>query len=289
MKRLRYITEYIFIWLLYVIFSALPYKKASNLGGFIGRVIGSRLAATRKAERHIKLAFPSKSDTEVKAIATEMWDNLGRVFAEYPHLDIIVEEAATSPDIHKVDILKNDGKPAICCGAHFANWELSPYIFHQNGINLLSVYRRPNNPYVAKLLQKMRGTEKMGSLEFEKSRSGMMKLFKAMKNGGHIGMLVDQKFNEGIEALFFGHAAMTSTAFVELAQKFKCPLHFGHSVRVNKTSFVSYLSDEIPVFNGDGSPREALDVINEYHAHLESWIKDHPGQWLWLHRRWKNV
>lgn len=289
MKSIRYFIEYIVVWLLYTFFRALPYKTASNIGGFLGRHIGFHLSATRKAKRHIRLAFPKKTDEEVRQIARDMWDNLGRVFAEYPHLDEIAAKSAHCPDINKIEVIKNDDKPAIFCGAHIGNWEVGTYFVFQAGVTLPSVYRRPNNPYVAKLLQHMRGAEKMGALEFEKSLSGMIQIVRALKKGAHIGMLVDQKFNEGIKASFFGHDAMTSSAFVELAQKFKCPLYFGRVVRHDKTEFTLHISDEIPVFHDDGSPIEAIEIINEYHRYLEQWITENPGQWLWLHRRWKGI
>jgi len=289
-KKIRYFLEYIAIWLFYIIFKMMPWKWASHIGGAMGRFIGPKLAASRKAERHIKLAFPHKSEQEIKVILIGMWDNLGRIFAEYPHLDHIVETACHCPDIEYVDAVKHDGKTGIICGAHLANWEVAPAMFRHEGVILHSIYRRPNNPYVARLLQKMRG-EKTGdaSHHFEKSKSGMMKMVKAMRQGEHVGMLVDQKYNEGLDSTFFNHAVRTSTAFADLAKKFDCPLHFGRVIRKNKTEFEAQLTPAITLKNSDGTPRSNEDMVAEYHNLLEQWITEYPEQWLWLHRRWRDV
>lgn len=287
MKKIRYISEYIGIWTLYAVLRFLPWRWASHIGGFIGRSIGPRLALSRKARRHIKHAFPDKKDTDVERILIGMWDNLGRVFAEYPHLPQIAQEAVSCPDLKRLHALRDDGKAGVLCGAHLANWEMPVHLFEAEGIPLNSAYRRPNNPYVANLLAKMRDTSQ--SAHFEKSRQGMMQLVKTVKDGEHIGLLIDQKFNEGRETLFFGHKVRTSSAFAELPQKYNIPLHFGRVVRHDKTSFIVEITEAIPVFDQNGVPRPAEDLIDEYHRHLEQWITEYPEQWLWIHRRWRGI
>ena len=89
MTSLRLIPETILLYLMYGLFSTLPATAASNLGGWIARSVGPKLGASRKARAHIKLAYPEKPSAEVESIVIAMWDNLGRVFAEYPHLETI--------------------------------------------------------------------------------------------------------------------------------------------------------------------------------------------------------
>lgn len=286
-KKIRYVLEYILIWCLYGVFRILPWRSASNLGGFIGRMIGPRLGISRRAKRHIKLAFPEKSDDEVKQILMGMWDNLARVFAESPHLKTMSKEACKNLTPEIVDRLKNDGKAGIFCGAHYANWELAIAALADQGLCLHSVYRNPNNPYVAKLLEKMRTHKEVRF--FRKSRAGMMQIVKTLSQNEHVGLLIDQKFNAGPETLFFGHTVKTSTAFAELAFKYNCPLHFGRMIRRDKTAFELEFTEEIPLTHDNGTPKSEIELIDEYHAYLEKWITEYPEQWLWIHRRWKDV
>ena len=289
MKRVRYFFEYLFLLLMTGIFLILPWKKASNLGGKIGRWVGPKLAASRKARRHISRAFPDKSAEDVEEILLGMWDNLGRVMAEYPHLKRISKDSITyTPDSKKIiQSLIDDDKPAILVSAHFSNWEIVPYALFQCGLDVHSVYRRPNNPYVANLLQHYRMPDKR-IMAFPKSKAGSIQIVRAMKKGEHIGMLIDQKYNEGIDSNFFGRPAPTSTLFIDLAHRFDCPIVFGFAVRQDDGSFAFSMLPPIQIMDKNGEKRPVQDIVDEYHRVLEGWINKNPAQWLWIHRRWRD-
>src|ERR1700734_3511524 len=85
-RKLRYGAEAALFFLLMGLFRLFSLDAASCLGGWIGRNIFSRLPPDRIARKNLKAAFPEKSDAEIQAILTGMWDNLGRTVAEYPHL-----------------------------------------------------------------------------------------------------------------------------------------------------------------------------------------------------------
>ena len=75
-----------FYWLLFQLFAVLPLDAASAVGGWLGRTLGPRLGVRKIARRNLVAAFPEKSAAEIEAIMVEMWDNLGRVMAEFPHV-----------------------------------------------------------------------------------------------------------------------------------------------------------------------------------------------------------
>jgi KDO2-lipid IV(A) lauroyltransferase len=143
------------------------------------------------------------------------------------------------------------------------------------------VYRAPNNDYVDARLRKYR-TQDGEMMTFPKSRQGMKGMVKALKDGEHLGLLFDQKYNEGVDAEFFGMKARTGTAFIELAQKFDCPLVPVRCIRDYGTDFTIEVCDPIQTQN-----RDVMDILEECHALLEQWILEYPEQWLWLHRRWR--
>lgn len=289
MKNVRYILEYMLLALITGIFTILPWRKASNLGNFIGRSIGPRLAASRKAERHAAQSLPDKSDDEIKDIVAGMWGNLGRLMAEYPHLKKIAREAVIYDDDSMAIIreLADDEKPGILVGAHIGNWEAIPYALLNEGLAMHSIYRRPNNPYVANLLEKYRTSG--GLLKaFPKSKKGTIQMAKAMKNGEHVGMLIDQKYNEGIDSVFFGRPAPTSTLFIDLVRRFDCPIVFGYAVRGPNNTFIGKMFPPITTRDENGKEREDIDILDEYHRRIEEWIREYPDQWLWIHRRWRD-
>lgn len=279
MKKIRYIIEAILLAFLLGVSKLMPALWASNMGGWLGRNIGTRLAASRKAKANIKMVYPNKTDKEINKIVTGMWENLGRVILEYPHIQTI---AKNHTEIVGVDIFtNNEFTSPIFISSHTGNWEVCPPAFWlQTKIKVNPVYRAPNNPFVDKMLNKKRSLN--GALTpIPKSRSGTRRLVKTLQSGEGIGLLIDQKFNEGIKANFFGHPAMTSDHFVTLAQKFGCPIIPLQIERVEGINF------RITVFKPlDIKDKSINEIVAETHSLLENWISKHPDQWLWLHRRW---
>lgn len=274
MKRMRYILEAAGIFVLFGVFRLLPAPAASAFGGWIGRTIGPLLGASKKARRHIEKSLPGRDPAP---IIRDMWNNLGRTMAEYPHLKTLIERHT---EIH--GYLPEGHRQFIFFSGHLANWEMSATgMMHFFGIAPHLIYRAPNNPYVQNMLDRSRSLN--GEITtIPKSSQGARDMVRALKKGESLGILIDQKYNEGIEADFFEQPAMTSPAFVQLAQKFDLPLIPVRPERVNGCQFRITIYPPIPV-----KDRPAEDVVAEAHRLLENWIDERPGQWLWLHRRWK--
>lgn len=288
MKRLRYALEAFIVFILLHVFRALPLDAASATGGFIARVIGPHLAASRKARRNIARALPQYDQAAQDNIIRTMWDNMGRTFAELPHLGRICDERIELVNGHIADELRNDGRGAILFGAHLANWEI-PLVYVIEGLRLEfgAVYRAPNNDYVARVMEKIRNPD--GRLRgIAKSRTGARDIVRSLRDGVHLGIFIDQKYNEGLPVPFFGHTAMTSPAFAELGQKFDVPVIPVRIERLDGARFRFTLYPGLRVKDDDGTPLPPEKCIAAAHELLEDWISTRPGQWLWLHRRWKD-
>lgn len=275
MTNIRYLAEALPVHAFFRLCRLLPVSIASDLGGFIGRTVGPRLAASRKAIKHIENSLPH---AEAERITADMWDNLGRTIAEYPHLKTIIENHT---EIH--GYLPENHKQFVFFSGHLANWEMSATgMMHFFGIAPHLIYRAPNNPYVQNLLDECRSLR--GEIStIPKSSKGARDMVRALQNGESLGILIDQKYNEGIVADFFNQPAMTSPAFVQLAQKFDLPLIPVRPERVKGCQFKITVYPPIPT-----KGRAIEDVVDDAHRLLETWIEERPGQWLWLHRRWKS-
>ena len=276
MKKIRYMLEAALLGLAFFIFKMMPAEMASACGGWVGRTVGPHLAASRKALKHVSQSFPDKSEEERHAIVHDMWDNLGRVMAEYPHLGELVMKAEIVGEEH----LKSLPPSYVIIGGHVANWEVMPFYFnHRINLPVTAIYREPNNPYVARLLERARDPGEQG-LYTPKSTKGSRDILKAMHDGGRIVLLFDQKYNQGIASDFFGHPAMTSPSFAQIARKYSCPIVPVWVERLKGASFRIVIDTPIDAAGNDE------DVLATAHRRLETHIRKNPAQWLWLHRRW---
>ncbi|MFN3827184.1 MAG: lysophospholipid acyltransferase family protein [Micavibrio sp.] len=280
MKQIRYFIEAFALILFYGLCDLLPASTASDLGGAIGRKIGPRLAASRKARKNMKESFPLFPDQEIEDQTAMMWDNLGRLIAEYPHLRTLAKRHTTIEGLEIIKAAQESGRPFIVFGAHLGNWEvMAPSLLEHAGIKLGLVYRAPNNPVSDRLLDYARSLH--GAIEtIPKSRTGTRRLVQTLKEGHSIGILIDQKYNEGIAVPFFGRPAMTSPAFVQLAQKYDATLIPFYCIRESGNRFKLAFEEPLDTRGSE------IEVIERAHARLESWISTYPGQWMWLHRRW---
>ena len=271
-------------------------RRMSNFLGRLMRIVGPWLPEHKVGRANLKAAFPDKSAQEIDSILAGVWENLGRVGAEFAHLDrmtVLDFERGGEADIVYDQIsyerflaVRDSGKPTIGFTAHLANWEvpaIAPAVYKMKS-NLL--YRRPNIGAVADAVIAMRAGC-MGNL-IPTGLDAPIRLANALERGEHVGMLVDQHFVKGVDVVFFGRWAKANPLIAQLARHTECPIRGVRVVRrPDGNSFWGEMTDEItPVRDADGK----IDIQGTTQAItsvVESWVREHPEQWLWLHRRWR--
>lgn len=276
------------VWLLYHLLRRLSVDASSALGGWLGRTFGYPLPVTRRARRNLKLAFPDWSDDKVEQTLRRMWDNLGRVAGEYPHLDKFGYGPGERVEIEGVEhllSLRDDGKPGIFFSAHCGNWELGGLSAARNGLPITLIYRAANNPLVNWIFAKGRAAV-AGIDVIPKGSSGARQALARLKQGGHLGMLIDQKMNDGIAVPFFGRDAMTAPALAAFALKFKCPVVPAHAVRQKGARFRIIFQPPLEIAETGEMHADILAIMTQVNRLIEDWVLDHPDQWMWLHNRW---
>lgn len=265
----------------------LPLDAASGLGGFLGRVIGPRLGITKRARANLRLAMPELSPEAVERIIRDMWDNLGRVSAEYPHLrkfDAYKENGRVEIVDRGNIVPRVAGKRYIFFSAHCGNWEIGARTATQAGFAVTAIYRAANNPIIDRLIIWARGTE--GGEFAPKGTIAAHKAIASLREGRELCMLIDQKMNDGIAVPFFGHAAMTAPALAQLALRFDCIVVPAHVVRLKGAHFQMILEPPLPLPRSGDAAADRLALMTKVNETVEGWIREHPAQWLWLHRRW---
>jgi KDO2-lipid IV(A) lauroyltransferase len=287
-QKLRYGAEAAVFFAFMALFRAIGLSAASRLGGWIGRNLLSLLPPDRIARANLAAAFPQKTAAERNAIRRTMWDNLGRVVGEYPHLEKFSPKGEdprigyTLPlDVPLESLI---GRPVIFLSAHLANWEMMPILGHQVGIDGAAVVRPPNNPYVANWVARQRRIN--GPATMIAKHNAARPMLAQLRGGKMLCMLVDQKLREGIAVPFFGRDAMTTPAPAALALKTGAKIVFASNRRLPGARFhVTVLSPLDFAPSGDEA-RDIPALTAAITARIEEMVRDNPGQWLWIHNRW---
>ena len=281
------------IRLLFWLARSLGRERASNVGAWLTRTVGPYLRAHNIALKNLRAAYPDKSEADLQAIALEAWDNLGRTGAEYAHLDTLFYFDPDGPADQRIEVrgidqfiaVRDDGKPALIFSSHLANWELPAIGATAFDLATTAVFRPPNNPAAARLVQEVR-RKTMGGLAAS-APGAIFAMDGVVERGGHLGQLIDQHFTRGVVVNFFGRPCLANPLLAKLARHHDCPVHGTRVVRRPNGHFMLELTPPLDL------PRDAkgqIDVKGAMQAMtdvVESWVRENPGQWLWMHRRWR--
>ena len=266
---------------------SLPLDTASTVGGLFGRRIGPRLAVSNNARRNLRAALPELPETRIEAIVRGMWDNLGRVAAEYPHLrKIRVFDGGTRVETRGIEHLNRAiaaGRRVILFGGHLANWEVAALAAGQYGLDIAQIYRAANNPLVDRMIARLRGG---GSELIPKGAVASRRAVAALRRGGHVSLLADQKLNEGVAVPFFGRPAMTAPALALLALHFDCAILPVRVERLSGARFRLSLYPPLDVPRSGNRKADVMAIMTAVNQMLEGWIREQPEQWFWVHNRW---
>ncbi len=265
----------------------LPLSVASGFGGALFRLVGPFLRADKVARRNLARVFPGWDKARIDEVMSEIWDNLGRGAGEFTHAARINPNDPNGPvEVVGLDNLLFAQKRGafIIMSAHMANWEMAGIVATRNGSPMATMYRPADNPWMDRYFRKVRG-DFAGRL-IPKGRAGMRETIQSVKQGEAIGVLIDQKLNEGVPVPFFGRPAMTASAPVEMALRHNVPILPVRIERVEKTRIRVTIHPPMAVPDTGDRNADVLTVLTQFHEMLEEWIRARPGQWFWVHKRW---
>jgi KDO2-lipid IV(A) lauroyltransferase len=270
-------------------------QKTANFGARTLRMIGPMLREHRVGRDNLRAAFPEKTPAEIDAILMKVWDNLGRVGGEFAHLDRVWNYDPDRPQEGRIELpeatialfdkLIKDGKGALIFSAHLANWELPALAAPAYGLDSAVLFRRPNIAAVDRAVQDIRALN-MGEM-IPTALDAPVRLLKALESGRHVGMLVDQHYSKGVDVTFFGRSAKANPLLARLAQKVECPIHGARIVRLPNDRFRAEMTDEVEPVRDASGKIDVQATTQKITSIIEGWIREHPEQWLWLHRRWR--
>lgn len=283
--KFKYFLQFIIILILFLIFKVLRLKLSSSFGGKIFQVIGPYFRSEKIINQNLANVFPDLDDENKSKIIKNMWNNYGRVLAEYMFFNIFRQDKGKIISIEGKEILKqiNDGQSkAIFVSGHFANFELMAMEIEKAGINLATIYRPLNNIFLNKIMEFIR-KKYICKNQIKKGIGGLKLLIKLTKKNYSSALMIDQRVSEGIKAKFFNKDAYTTTIPAQLIKRYEMPIIPVSIKRINKINFKIFIHQPIK-FNKNESVEMITNKLNKI---IEDLVLRNPHQWIWTHNRWK--
>ena len=286
MKSIKYFIQFLIILIFFLAFKILGLNLASYISGKIISFIGPFFRSKNLIKSNILKALPNLNKNEIKAISKMMWNNYGRILAEYMFIKKFrMSKIKNNIEIigqKKLDMIKENNEPVIFISGHFNNFELMAMHLEKSGINLAAIYRPLNNKFLNFIMEKIR-KKYICKNQIKKGISGTKQLLSFFKKRTSIALMIDQRVSQGVRSNFFRHEAFTTTIPAQFVKKFKCKIVPIYIERTQGVNFKLTIHDPLEYSNTETVESITLSL----NALLEKMILKNPDQWIWSHNRWK--
>ena len=286
-RRIAWRLEAIGFDIVTLLIRSLPIDFASACGAALFKALGPLTGAHKTAERSLRLAFPQMDALERERLLAEQWENFGRYIFEFPILDRLTPRSGRVEVIgaERLDAIRDSGKPAILISGHFANLEVMATVIVEAGITCDVTYRAANNPLVDARIKQNRFRYGV-RLFAPKGAEGARDLLDALAHGRSIAMMNDQRYDGGVAGPFFGHTVHTNPAAARLALRFGTYIQPMSIQRLKGARFRCIVHEPIIVEDTGQRTRDIEAGVGAINAFIEARVRERPGEWWWLHRRW---
>ena len=286
MKNIKYFLQFLFVILSFIIFKIIGPNLSSSLSGKIFQLIGPLFRSKKIIHTNIKRAIPNIDSENLEKITKLMWNNYGRIFAEY----MFIKDFRHGKLEHKIKIegqeildeIKKYNKQVIFISGHFCNFELMAMHLEKSGINLSAIYRPLNNIFLNGIMEGIR-EKYICKHQIKKGIQGVREAIEFIKKNHCLALMIDQRVSEGEKINFFGKSALTTTLPAQLSIKFGIDIIPVYIERSDDNKFKLEFQNRV-------SPKNFKDKIHltkELNKILEKMIIKNPNQWIWTHNRWK--
>lgn len=289
-NRFGYFLEYVAVLVLFGLLNALPDRTGAALGRALGRLLGAVVRSrTRIARSNMRAAFPGTSEETIASWLREMWSNLGQSTWEFTRA-----AGLSSEDFLKLVQLdgrehlaaaRAQGRGVILVSAHFTNWEVnSQAMAIAVGEGLAAIARRLKNPYVNDFVTRRRSSL---NTRIFMHKNAVRESIKWLKAGNVVGILVDQRITAGgVQIPFFGRPAHTTILPALLALRLGAPVLPVHTER-RDGRLRAVIGPALDFSRYQSNPADVVKATADINRVVESWVRETPPHWLWIHDRWK--
>ena len=290
MKKIKYLIEFFFIIIFFLIFKLLGYKIASIFGSFLLSILGPLFRSKKIIKNNIQISLDLSDENEISKIINNMWSNYGKILSDY----IFIKNFRSGKlqkylDIEGYEILEKierNKKPVIFVSGHFNNFELMAMQIEKAGIKTAAIYRPLNNFFLNPLMEYLR-MKYICPTQIPKGRAGMREIINRIKAGYSVALMMDQRVSEGQKVSFFNRPAFTTTIPAQLALKYDCELVPIFLERKENISFEMTIHEPYKIEKTGNDNEDTTNIILKINQIIEKMILKNPKQWIWSHNRWK--
>ena len=286
MKKFKYFVQFSLTIFSFLIFKILGPNLSSKLSGKVFELIGPSFRSRQIIHSNIKRGVPDINSENLKNITNLMWNNYGRLFAEYMFIKDFrhgkLDNKIQVEGQEILDQIKRSEKKVIFISGHFSNFELMAMYLEKTGIKLSAIYRPLNNIFLNGIMEGIR-KKFICKHQIKKGIGGLKKLIALKKNNYSTALMIDQRVSEGVLCNLFNQDALTTTIPAQLVKKFNIPVVPVYIERIKDLNFKISINNPIN-FSKEDSVNNITLKLNQV---LEKMILKKPEQWIWSHNRWK--
>jgi KDO2-lipid IV(A) lauroyltransferase len=284
--------QYVALRIAVAIVDSIPAASALKLARCAGRVTWWLLPSRRKlAIDNVLLSGIARDKRSAARIAKASFESFAMLSVES-----LKGSALLTPDTlagrvrwevppETEALFKTPGQPVVLASAHLGNWELSGHLI-SFWKPLVAVARTLDNPYVQRFMERRNPRRRIEIVA--KHSSDPMALLRPLKTGKLLGLICDQHAtSDGVTVPFFGHDAQTVASPARLALATGAPVVFGVCFRTGPMQFLMAASEPIPVVRTGDRKADTIALTRKISETTERFVRRHPEQYLWAHRRWR--
>jgi KDO2-lipid IV(A) lauroyltransferase len=284
--------EYAAAWVGLKALGLMPRPVARFIGASFARIsYAIRTPLRRAALFNLELAYPDWSKAKRKQVVRGMIRQIGWMageFSQFPkYTRANIEQIVVMDGFENFDAARRRGKGVLFLTGHMSAWELAPYAHALYGYPLHFLVRPVANRRVDELINRYRCLS--GNQPIEKNRSART-ILKVLSDGGTVGILSDQNtaLEEGVFVDFFGIPASTTSGLARIALRTSAAVVPGFlswdSVR---RKYRLRFEPAVELARTRDEEADVLENTARFTHVIEEYVRAHPDQWLWVHKRWK--
>ncbi len=282
--------EYYILLALFALFRNISLKSAKKVANIICFIITKIIRYRRDVIiDNLNRVYGGQWPKEKKELIQSIYKNFTYLWMEFLQNPVLKKtDLNANFTVHNWDILQNafkKGKGVIVISGHFGNFEWLGQYVGKNGYTVSGVAKRQSNPYVNKIVEKNRISERVKVIYVKNSS---IEIPATLKKNEIVALVPDQDArNRGVFVDFLGYPSSTPVGPAVYHIKTGAPLLFGAAVRKDYGMFDLYFEDIQVGQYSEINDENILKITQAHASMLGKWIRRYPEQWFWMHKRWK--